>query len=528
MLLKNETFKGRYVDSVVLMAIAREVKKLPGVAEAAVLMGTEANKAILSEGGLLTEEGQGASPDDLLIGLKVSGEEAYGAALRKIEELLASGTGRPEEGSGEYIPRTLDGALDSLPEANLVLISLPGEYCRFEAESALRRGRHVFLFSDNVPLEDEIALKTMAAERGLLVMGPDCGTAILNGVALGFANVVRRGPVGIVGASGTGIQEVSVRVHNLGSGISQAIGTGGRDLSSEVGGLSMLSGLRALAEDPDTEVIILISKPPAPEVEKRVLEAAARLDTPCVINFLFGSPEESENRGLPFASTLEEAAGIAVAMLKGTPYEKGAFDWDLPSIVLMAEEEISRLSASQRFLRGLFSGGTLCEEAAHVLGPFVTDLYSNMPLKSAAPLDDPNASRGHCFVDLGDDLFTRGRPHPMIDYELRCKRIMEEARDPETALILMDVVLGYGSHPNPAEELCPVITEAKVLATSAGRYLPFVASVCGTKKDPQDLSKQVRMLREAGVTVLPSNAQAARFAAIILAKEEAIDRWQPT
>jgi FdrA protein len=362
------------------------------------------------------------------------------------------------------------------------------------------------LFSDNVPIEAEVALKRRAAEAGRLVMGPDCGTALVGGAALGFANRVRRGSIGIVGAAGTGIQEVTSLIHRGGGGISHAIGTGGRDLKSEVGGATATAGLAALAADPLTEVIVLISKPPSGAVASRLLDAARLTGKPVVVNFI-GAVFQPGERLFP-AQTLEETAEVALQVATGSPPH-----W--PRRDALPGQEAIRLAPGQRYVRGLYSGGTLCYETLMLLERYVGAVHSNTPLDPAQMLRSAHRSLAHTVVDLGSDEFTVGRLHPMLDPDTRLQRVLREAEDPEVAVILLDVVLGYGAHTNPAGALSPVIREARARARAAGRWLCVVASICGTEDDPQGYDDQVAQLSDAGVLVQSSNAQAAHLAGLI-------------
>jgi succinyl-CoA synthetase alpha subunit len=504
-----------YHDSVSLMLTARELSKLEGVRDAAVVMATEANKSILAEAGLLTQAAQLATPNDLLIAVSAESDALADAALQKADGLLKKKAAAAE--TGEFHPKTLRSALAAHPEANVAVISVAGRYATDEAWDALQRGLHVLLFSDNVSLEDEIALKTYARDHGLLLMGPGAGTAILNGVALGFANVLPPGPVGIVSAAGTGLQEVSTLLAKRGVGISQGIGTGGRDLKEAVGGLMMLSGLQALQSDPATEVIVLISKPPADVVAQKVLEQVETSNKTTVVCFLGSiSPSSTRGggRGVMFARTLEEAAIIAAALATHSTV--------IPTATSNLQPATIHFSPSQRYLRGLFSGGTLCYEAQVIWKDMLlAPVYSNAPLPGGPALVDSTRSQGHTAVDLGEEEFTVGRPHPMIDNDLRIRRLLQEARDPETAVILLDVVIGYGAHPDPAAELAPVIRQAKEIARQDGRELPVIASVTGTEQDPQCLSRQVAALESAGVVVCESNAAAARSAAWMVGAQTA-------
>jgi FdrA protein len=486
-----------YRDSVSLMQLSAALAKMPGVEQASAIMATPANLDLLREAGLVNGE-LAASPNDLLVAVRGKSAAplqaalaAAVAALDKPPERVAGG------GPAQQLPRSLQMGLAQAPQANLALISVPGEYAAAEAMKALRLGLNVMLFSDNVSLDDEAALKKFARERKLLVMGPDCGTAIVDGIPLGFANAVRRGAIGVVGASGTGTQQVTSLVHRLGAGISHAIGTGGHDLHRDVGGITMLQGLERLARDPETKAIVLISKPPAPEVAQAVLDAARRAGKPVVVNFV-GSSLQLKDKNLFSVKTLEEAARAAVALAAGKrPPRSVAFNKTIPRI---------SFKKSQRFIRGLYSGGTFCYEATALLG----NAWSNTPIDAARKLADPWKSKEHSLVDLGDDVFTRGRPHPMIDHRLRNERLLEEAADPAVAVILFDVVLGYGSHPDPAAEMLPALRKARK------RPIALVASVCGTDEDPQGLERQETALREAGVLLADSNARAVMLASALV------------
>ncbi|HEY2293933.1 MAG TPA: acyl-CoA synthetase FdrA [Thermoanaerobaculia bacterium] len=459
---------GSYYDSVVLMQLQRSLAALPGVLDAGVMMATPANRELLSASGLLPEDAATAGPQDLLIAVKAESDAAAGEALARVDALLQV---RRSGGEQDFRPRSLAAALKMLPEARWVLVSVPGRHAAAVAEEALDHGRNVFLYSDNVPIESEVALKRKARERGLLVLGPDCGTAVIGGFGFGFANRVRRGPVGLIGASGTGLQAVMSHLHALGSGISQAIGTGGRDLSAEVGGITALQALDLLRRDPETEVIVLISKPPAPEVAARLLGLARSAGKPVVVYFL-GAPLPGRRIGnLRFAASLSEAAELAIQVPA------------VPAVPAVPGVPFSG------HLRGLFSGGTLAQEV--LLG-----------LSALLPPDR------YQILDLGDDDYTVGRLHPMIDQDLRLRRLRQEAADPQVSLILLDVVLGEGSHADPAGELAPAIEEAR----SRRPELEMATLVIGTDEDPQDLRLQIETLERAGARVFRTAGELVDFA----------------
>lgn len=508
MITKNIVLPNRYYDSVVLMNAAGKIKQRLEMDQVSLMMGTEANKEILRATKLLTDEGEAAEPGDLIIALMADDGAKFDKVTGVMEEILAP---KAQTESVDYSPRSMEAAVKMLPGANLALISIPGDYVDWEGQKALENGLHLMLFSDNVPLESEIKLKKMGQEKGLLVMGPDCGTCIIHGAALGFANVIRRGEIGLVAAAGTGIQEVTTLIHKLGGGITHAIGTGGKDLSKEVGGITMKMGIQALREDPETKVLVLVSKPPHPDVEKSMYEALRGIDKPVVINFLGSDGVEAKKQGFIFAKTLEEAALKAMQALgkkAELPHPEDMED--------RIREETGKTAPSQKYIRALYSGGTICSETRIILEEAGLEIFSNVTKDPKFKLKDVFKSTKHTLVDMGDDDFTRGAPHPMIDNTKRIARMMEEANDPETTVMLIDVVIGYGSNMDPAGEIAEAAEKAQEMAHKNGRHIIFVSSVCGVDEDPQNASEQIRKLQKAGFIVLPSNAQAARVVGKII------------
>jgi FdrA protein len=479
----NEVRRATYFDSIVLMRISRQITELPGVEEAGLILGTPANKQILQDAGILGADGQTAAAGDLILALRAKDEAAGAAALAEAKRLLD----QPRESAAPSslgLFRSIRTAVRELPDANLALISVPGHFATAEARKALGLGLHVMIFSDNVPIEDEAAIKREARERGLLVMGPDCGTAIIGGVPLAFANVVPRGDIGLIGASGTGIQEISCLIARAGGGVSHAIGTGGRDLKAEVGAVTTLMAIDVLEADAGTKHIVLISKPPEASVAKLVLDRVARSAKPFTICFLGASNLALPANARP-AATLRAAADLSL----GRPTSRAK----PPSV----------RAHCGKWVRGLFAGGTFCAEAQVVFAQAGLAVASNVPVPGAQSL--AGAKNSHIMIDLGDDEFTRGRPHPMIEPAVRDRPIVDALGDADVAVILLDVVLGYGAHPDPAGHLC---------GTLAGRRDgPLViASVTGTDGDPQPRSEQVQKLVEAGIMVADSNAEAAEMA----------------
>lgn len=479
----NLVRKGTYLDSVALMRMSRTVAAMDGVEECGMMMGTPANKRIMADAGVLAAEGEQAAGGDLVIALRAKDAAAASTALAEAQALLDKP--RANGSAASWRPRTIRSAVTLEPSANLALISVPGAFAAAEARKAIGRGLNVLMFSDNVSLEDEVDLKREARAAGVLMMGPDCGTALLAGVPLAFANVVPRGDIGIVGASGTGIQEVSCLIANNGGGISHAIGTGGRDLKKEVGGITCLAAIDLLDSDPATRHIVVISKPPAKEVARTVLERVARSSKPFTICFI-GGIDIPMPANAQLSITLEAAAEHALGR---------------SLVVPSSPAEAARRPGK---IRGLFAGGTLCAEAQAVLREAGLKLASNVAIDGVAGMDE-SAGR-HTLLDLGDDEYTLGRPHPMIEPAVRDAPLAEALGDAATFVILLDCVLGFGGHRDPAGHL------AMTLAGRSPDAPPIVASVTGTSGDPQSLPQQIARLTSAGVLVAPSNAAAARLA----------------
>ena len=493
-------WRSYYQDSMALMRLAATLRERPGVREAAALMGTPANHDVLRGAGLAVPDAADAGPSDLVLVVSAAtdadAEAALGAARAFFERRQ-----RVVEESGRRRPRTLSSARRDLPDANLVAISVPGEYAAAEAMRALKAGLHVFLFSDNVALEDEVALKRLAVERQLFCMGPDCGTAYVNGVGLGFANVVTRGRVGCVAASGTGLQAVVSRLDALGEGISHAIGVGGRDLGAAVDGAMTKLALHALAADTGTELIVVISKPPAPSVLPPLETAIRATGKPVVVCCLGAAPRADGNAR--WVATLDDAAGCAVATLRGQAWTPRSFGD--PATVRKRLESVRGGSGA---LLGLYTGGTLAHEARMVLEPLI-----------GAVAYGSHGGGPHRVLDLGEDEFTVGRPHPMIDPEARAARVRDSVERADVGVLLLDLVLGKAAHADPATPLVTALFDARRAAERAGRSLTVVASVTGTARDPQGLQRQTEALEGAGTIVLPSNAEAARFAALTLRRD---------
>ncbi|MBT3756901.1 MAG: acyl-CoA synthetase FdrA [Candidatus Cloacimonetes bacterium] len=514
-MIKSLVKKGEYFDSVSLMIVGKDVAQMNFVQDATVVMATQENKSILKTANLYLDEFEQYDATDLLIVIKSDNEEKFDEIFKNVDILLKEIRNK-EDDQGTFNPRSLESAIQIQPESNIALISLAGRYAGAEAMKALKSGLNVMLFSDNVPIEIEIKLKKYALENDLLMMGPDCGTAIINGVPLAFSNAVNKGNIGIIAASGTGLQEVSSIISEEGFGISQAIGTGGRDIKKQIGGMMFISSLDALEDDENTEVIVLVSKPPHPEVLKRINEKLREISKPVICVFLGADSSLLEDSGTFTAETLEEAALLACAVVDNveTSKVKEFLEERRKDFGKIVSDEVKKISLGRKYIRGLFSGGTLCDEAQIILKKDSNNIFSNRISEDIFTLADSWISKEHTLVDLGEDEFTVGRLHPMIDFDLRNKRILQEANDKETAIILFDLVLGFGANEDPISEILPIIKKAQIIAPD----ISFICSVTGTEQDPQNRSRIIKVLDENGVIVMPSNAAAAEIVNLIVKK----------
>jgi FdrA protein len=503
-----------YFDSVSLMSLSTKANQVEGVEQAIIAMGTEMNKGVIRNVGLMTPEVEEAKTSDLMIVVKAATDELCENAFVSINELLTKKNTSAGKSDVKY--STIASAAQSIPEANLAVISVNGAYAAREAKKALENNLHVMLFSDNVSIEEEIELKTYAHEKGLLMMGPDCGTAIIGNIGLAFANAVRKGNIGIVGASGTGSQEMSVRIHEFGGGISQLIGTGGRDLSEEVGGIMMLDAIRALENDESTKVIVLVSKPPAPSVEEKIFAQIKQCSKPVVVWFIGGNEEKVTEAGGHFAKMSKEGALKAVLLAGADESKINKKALNIPLI----QEVRAKLTPEQKYIRGLFCGGTLCDEAMYAAMEKFDNVYSNIQKNPEYHLKDINVSQEHTFIDFGDDDFTQGKPHPMIDPSARIERFKQEAKDPSVGVIVMDFVLGFGSHEDPVGVMLPAIIEANQLAEQEGRHLEILGYILGTDLDQQNYQEQIDKLVAAGVTHASSSQNAGLLAREFVVKGE--------
>lgn len=503
--------KGAYHDSAFLMRVAREIKGLKGVEEAVVLMGTPMNLELLSDSGFSNSDVKQATPMDMVVAIRADSAKTIDGAERELAKLLEGGGPKASAGTGPRVYRDFAEAAQEHPEANLVSVSVPGSYAAFVANRALDAGKHVFLFSNNVELADELQLKKRGRALGLLVMGPDCGTAIIAGVGQGFANRVPRGRIGLVGASGTGLQDVSCTVAHLGEGVSHAIGTGSRDLSKDVAGAMTEFGLELLADDDDTKVVALIAKHPAEEVAEKMHGVLRKLGKPVVVRYL-GKPARKSEDGIFYAANLDEASAAAVALARGKKPTKLNL---AKQVQEDAQDILGKKKALDGRLIGLFGGGSLCSEAKLILGNAGIDVTEpDHPLKTTGKVEEA----GHLAIDTGEDFYTVGKPHPMVDQTVRCELIRKCGGDASVGLLLLDVVIGDGSNHDPAPELVAAVKDAK--KKRGNKPLVVLASITGTDADLQNASRQKAVLEEGGIRVQPTAARAAMLAAVLLGGAE--------
>lgn len=504
-MLRTLINKGSYQDSVVLMLLTNKISSIDGVNKVSIMMATPANKDIFKAGGMDTPELMEASSNDMAIVIDSDLENIEGLVMKETEEFLNNQSAKSNKGSQDKSVKSWEQATNALPDANLAVISIAGAYAAMEADRALDENLNVFMFSDNVSLEDEVRLKEKAHEKGLLVMGPDCGTGIINGTPIAFANYVEKGKIGIIGASGTGIQELTTIIDKLGEGVSNAIGTGGRDLNAKVGGITMLDAIGVLEQDTDVEVMVIVSKPPAKEVRDKIVNRLEGVSKPVVTLFLGEKPEAHEE-GFYHAYTLDEAARIAVKLVRNEPIKldkhvievEGGFDKD-----------------EKKTIKAYYSGGTLAYEAAILLKDTLK-LSAGSEAKQEGYILN---IEGHEVIDLGDDKYTQGKPHPMIDASTRIEYMKMAANDESTGVILFDLVLGYGSHTDMAGELSKGIKTLQKKAEDENRKLYFVTTICGTKKDVQNFDFQKKQMEDMGVIVCDSNKIAVETAMHLIGYE---------
>lgn len=496
-MLKTVVKKGSYQDSVVLMLLTNEISTIEGVKKVSIMMATPANKDIFKQSGLDTEELMNATANDMVVVADIDDDSLLDTIMEEVEAFLKKQSASSEGKKGAESVKSWDKALQKSPDANLAVISIPGAYAALEADRALDEGLNVFMFSDNVTIEDEKALKEKAHAKGLAVMGPDCGTGIIQGVPVAFTNNVAPGSIGIIGASGTGIQELTTIIDRLGEGVTNAIGIGGRDLNAKIGGITMMDMIDAMEDDDAVKVLVIVSKPPAKEVRDKISARLSNFSKPVVTLFVGEKPEYHEEN-FYHCYTLDEAARLAVSLVRGT---------EIPEATVDVDESLFYKAEDNKTIKAYYSGGTLANEAAMLIKD---------AMNCKVPPEDIEGYMlqldGNVVIDLGDDAYTQGKPHPMIDPAKRIECMQEAVDDESTGVVLLDIMLGYGSHADMAGSLIPTIKELQAKAESAGRRVFFIATVCGTRRDYQGYDDAVNKLKEAGVIVCENNKLACRTA----------------
>lgn len=516
MLVKSKIIKNVYIDSVTLMSLTTKANELDCVEQVVLGMGTDMNKQVLINVGMQTKETETATKGDLMIVVKAETEDKINESFKLIDELIEKrNEKKKKENLVKKVYKTQNQAYKDT-NSNLAVISVAGDYAVREANIALDNNNHVFLFSDNISIEDEVKLKKKAISKNLLLMGPDCGTAIIDGIGICFANKVRKGNIAIVGASGTGSQEISVRIHDFGGGISQLIGTGGRDLSKEVGGLMMIKSLEILEKDNETDIIVIVSKPPQEETAKKVLEYANTLTKKVIVCFIGGNDELIRKyNNLIYAKTTKDAALKAVVLSGVDESSINKHPLNLPLI----KEIKSKLNDEQKYVAGLFCGGTICDEVFYLIKEKDENVYSNIAKDPKHKLKDIFNTKGHRLIDFGSDEFTQGRPHPMIDPSVRIEYFEKLANDKSIGVIALDFILGFGAHDEPVSMMLPVIKKAQEKAKSEGRHLEILGFVLGTDEDKQNFSRQCKLLDENGITWASSSVNTALLSIGFVEKE---------
>ena len=499
--------KNRYIDSLETLFATTVLNDQPGIEMGYIGMCNSTFRDVITDIGLMTDEIAACSENDYVIVAEAESQEAFDLAVAEVDKSMETKDSGQE--TAEY--DTTDAALAAHPEVNLVQIAVPGDCALEEAKKALNAGKHICVFSNNVPFEDEREMKELAREKGLLCMGPDCGVANINGSALVLSSINNRGPFGIVGASGTGIQHVAAILHEAGSGVTQTIGVGGNDLKDPIGGISMLMGLDALEHDPETKYIIVISRKPGEKTLPVICDKLKSLSKPCVVLFMGCEREIVEATGSVWAENLDDC-GIKALQLIGVDYSLGTEE-ELDAI---AREAVEGMAPEQKYVRGGYSGGTYMDEAMHAMYGEIGDVWSNCPLNPDYQLKDSYQSVENTVIDYGEEEFTLGRPHPAIDPSIRKPAVLREASDPKVAVICLDFILTPPGHPDPAGYLVEDIKKAQEMAAERGGKLVFIASVLGTTADFQNIRVQEQELRDAGVIVCTSNARAARLAGKII------------
>ena len=348
-----------------MMQFSQQLKDEQGVIDAAIVMGTDLNKNTLKNMDLLTEDGISATENDTLISINCQDQNSLDNAVQKAEQLLVSDSAKAKNEFND-----LPSALDYFSNANIASLSIPGQFVKEMAIELIKKQLHLFVFSDHVPLEDEIYLKNLALENNVLLMGPEAGTSILNGTVFGFGNRVRKGSVGIIGASGTGIQESSTMLDLFGEGISHAIGVGGRDLRNDIGGMMTMKTMEIFENDPNTKAVLLVSKPVDDDVRNKIIDKINNFSKKNYVLCLVGDNKNREDSDkIKFSKSIQISVLKILKYLNDDAYKKitAIVENQVNESIKLAESLSNDLNEEQKFVRGFFAGGTLCYESKIIL-----------------------------------------------------------------------------------------------------------------------------------------------------------------
>ena len=530
-----------YRDSLELLRLSDEIKRYPGIMEASLVMGTKTNKDILIKLGFPINQIAKAESSDMIIALRAKDDGLLLATVPKIEAILRGTSGERTIELDHSSPNErydLESVLGSVKDINIALISVPGEYVKDLAFKLIDEGIHQQIFSDHVPMDDELQIKRYAVKNHVLILGPGAGTSIINGNGIGFSNAVTAGPVAIVAAAGTGLQEVSTLLDHCGIGVRHGLGVGGNDPKANIGGLMMSEALKLLDNCEGIDVINIVSKPPSASVQQKIIDHATKHGKKKYVMTFIGGSETSKNiegektrrakrltnqsKKITISNTLTSsvlATAKHIANMNSSELSVDPIYVPIEDLKRLVTTERKKITNEQKYLRALYTGGTFAYETQVILnGLAIGPLYSNAPLIKAQLLQDPMKSFKNSIIDLGEEEFTKGRAHPMIDPTIRKLRIVEEASFDDVAVIVLDFVLGYGSNSDPVGSVIDEIKKAKLMAAKAKRHLSVIAHVCGTRRDPQGYDRSLTRLKNAGVPVLPTNAFAAIATAGIIAK----------
>ena len=499
-----------------MMQFSQQLKDEQGVIDAAIVMGTELNKNTLKNMNLLTEDGAAATENDTLISISCQDQNSLNDAIQKAEQLLVSSTVNIKN---EFA--NLSSAFDAFSNANIASLSIPGQFVKEMATELIKKQLHLFVFSDHVPLEDEIYLKNLSLENNVLFMGPEAGTSILNGTVFGFGNRVRKGSVGIIGASGTGIQESSTMIDLFGEGISHGIGVGGRDLRNDIGGMMTMKAMEVFENDPNTKAVLLVSKPVDNDVRNEIINKINNFSKKNYVLCLVGDNENREDSArIKFSKSIQTSVLKILKSLDDNGYKKimDVIRSQINDSIKQSESLSKDLNEEQKFIRGFFAGGTLCYESKIILEQMIGKVYSNLSSDDEYSIKGSVTSKENTLIDFGEEEFTSARPHPIIDPLLRKNRILEDANDPNVGVIIIDIICGINAAKNTIASHAETIKKAIQTAKEQGRKLSIFAYICGTEKDVSE--NELKLLTDSGAKLFTSNALMSFAAALVVNKSD--------